>query len=153
MSNKLGNGSGLDIYQLLLEASKKQEKKTKSELLQSIGVKEYFDGGSIRIDMKTCKGIECKLCIEACPTNALYWRAGEIGIVEELCIFCAACVWSCIVDNCINVGRHRSNGESEMFSTPRRVLTVMRNINSRKRIERLKSRFPDMETFLRKYGK
>ena len=153
MSNKPASGSGIDIYQLLLEASKKRERRRKKELLRSIGVKEYFDEGSIRIDMNTCKGIECKLCIEACPTNALYWRAGEVGIVKELCVFCAACVWSCVVDDCVQVSRKRPNREIERFGTPREVLMLLRNINSKKRVERLKSRFPDIETFLRRYGK
>jgi len=154
MSKKTEN-SGTNIYELLLEASekkKKEKREKRAELLKSMGVEEYFEEGSIRIDMKTCKGIECNLCVEACLTNALYWRAGEIGIVEDLCVYCVACVFNCIVDNCIEVTRKRPNGKVEKFSTPRDVLTLLSNIGSGKRSERLKSRFPTAEDYLKRYG-
>ncbi|MFQ5759035.1 MAG: 4Fe-4S binding protein, partial [Candidatus Bathyarchaeia archaeon] len=93
----------VDIFQLLEEASKKERREKKEKLLQSVGVKEFFEEGSIQINTSICDGVECKLCIEACPTNALYWRSGKIGVVEELCVFCTACVLSCIVDDCIKV--------------------------------------------------
>ena len=154
MPEKTDN-SGANIYELLLEASekkKKEKKEKRAELLKSMEVKEYFEEGNIKIDMKTCRGRECNLCVEACPTNALYWKTGEIGIVEDLCVYCAACVFNCVVDNCIEVIRKRPNGKIERFSTPRDVLTLLRNINSGKRSERLKSRFPTAEDYLERYG-
>ena len=147
--------SDSNIYDLLLQASEKKEKEKKesrAELLESIGVKEYFEEGNIDIDMKTCRGLECNLCVEACPTNALYWKAGEIGIVEELCVYCAACVFNCVVDNCIRVRRKRPNGKVEEFSTPRDVLRLLNNINSGKRCDRLKSIFQTAEDYLKRYG-
>ena len=147
--------SGTNIYDLLLQASKKKEKEKKeirAELLKSMGVKEYFEEGNIEIDMKTCKGLECNLCVEACPTNALYWKAGEIGIVEDLCVYCAACVFNCIVDNCIHLHRKRPNGKVEEFSTPRKVLRLLQDINSKKRCDRVKSIFPTTEAYLKRYG-
>ena len=154
MPEKTDN-SGVNIYELLLEASekkKKEKREKRAELLKSVGVEEYFEEGSIKIDMKTCKGRECNLCVEACPTNALYWKAGEIGIVEDLCVYCAACVFSCVVDNCIEVTRKRPGGKIEKFSTPRDVLTLLSGINSGKRFDRLKSRFPTPEDYLERYG-
>jgi len=145
--------SATDIYQLLLEAFRKRERERKTKLLESVGVKEFFEEGTISVDKNTCKGVECKLCIKACPTNALYWKTGEVGIVEELCVYCAACVYSCIVDNCIQVSRKRPNSQTEKFSTQKQVLTLLDNINSRQRVKRLKSRFPDVETFLKRYSK
>jgi len=145
MSEKSEASSGADIYQLLLEASKKKRKEKRAQLLQPLGIKEFFEEGSISIDKRTCEGVECKLCIEACPTNALYWKSGEVGIVEELCVFCTACVSNCIVDNCIQVSRKRANGEIEKFKTPRDVLTLLGYINSRKRINRMELRFPTIE--------
>ena len=138
MSKKIVS-SDLDIYQLLLEVSEKKKKDRRAQLIEPLGVKEYFDEGGISIDKKTCKGVECKLCIDACPTHALYWRSGEVGIVEELCIFCAACVLCCIVDDCIRVWRKRSNGEVEEFTNPQNVLMLMHKINCRKRLESVKS--------------
>lgn len=152
---KKTENSGADIYGLLLQASEEKEKEKKerrAELLKSVGVKEYFEGGSIEIDMKTCKGLECNLCVDACPTNALYWKAGKIGIVEDLCVHCAACVLNCIVDNCIRVRRKRSNGKIENFSTPREVLRLLQDINSGKRCDRLRSIFPSAEDYLERYG-
>jgi len=151
MSKKTENSS-VNIYDLLLQASEKEKKEKRAELLKSMEVKEYFEKGSVEIDMKTCKGLECNLCVEACPTNALYWKAGEIAIVEDLCIYCAACVFNCVVDNCIRVRRKRSNGKVEKFSTPKDVLTLLHNINSGKRLDRLRSRFPTVEDFFKRYG-
>ena len=145
--------SGKDIFTLLSEASKKKRKEKKAQILQSMDVKEFFEEGSISIDKKTCKGVECKLCIKACPTNALYWKNGEVGIEEDLCVFCAACVANCIVDNCIRVSRKRPNGGIEKFSKPIDVLVLLNNINSEKRMEAIKLLFTDSEAYLERYGK
>lgn len=145
--------SSVDIYQLLLETSERRRRERRAQLLQSVGVKEYFEEGSIRIDVRTCRGTECDLCIKVCPTNALYWRSGEIGVVEDLCVFCGACVLNCIVDHCIQVARSRPNEKMERFSTPREVLTLFNEINIRKRAERVKSRLPDAEAYLKRYGR
>ncbi len=150
--SKKTDDSGANIYELLLEASEKEKKAKRAELLKSMGVKEYFEEGSIEIDMKTCKGIECNLCVEACPTNALYWKAGEIGIVEDLCVYCAACVFCCVVENCIRVSRKRPKGKVEKFSTPRDVLRLLHNINSGKRCDRLRSIFPTADAYVERYG-
>jgi Fe-S-cluster-containing hydrogenase component 2 len=139
----MSRNSGTDIFQLLQKTSKEKKKKKRAQLLQSIGVKEFFESGTIQIDMKTCRGTECELCIKACPTNALYWKTGEIGIVKELCVYCSACVLNCIVDNCIQVSRRRVNGETEKFSTPRQVSGLLHNINTGKRGKTVKLLFPD----------
>lgn len=144
-----------NIFELLLQDSEEKDnekKKEKAELLKSLGVNEYFAEGSLDIDMKTCKGIECNLCVKTCPTNALYWKAGEIGITEDLCVYCAACVFNCIVDNCIRVQRKRSNGEEERFGTPKDVVRLFHNLNSGKRCDRLRSIFPTAVEYLKRYG-
>jgi len=151
MSKKQDKSSSMDIYGLLLEASKKQKRTRKDQLLKSLGVKEFFEEGSIRIDMKTCKGVECKFCIKVCPTNALYWKAGEIGIAEELCIYCASCVLNCMIDDCIEIRRKRQNGENERFSKPADVFKLWERLNTRKRMDALKMILPDEEAFLKRY--
>jgi Fe-S-cluster-containing hydrogenase component 2 len=148
--NKLDSSSS-DIFQLLLETAERERKQRREELLAPLGVKEFFVDGSITIDKRTCKGVECKLCIKACPTNALFWKTGEVGIIRELCIYCGACVLSCIVDDCIKVSRKRTNGEVEAFSTPRDVIILQNSINAKKRLERIKSIFPTFEEYLRRY--
>jgi NAD-dependent dihydropyrimidine dehydrogenase PreA subunit len=139
MSEKDGDNRA-DIFKLLLKASEQKKKERKAQLLEPIGVKVYFDEGSIRIDKRTCKGVECKLCIEACPTHALYWKSGEVGIVEDLCLYCAACVWNCIVDDCIRVSRKRPDGEVEEFSNIKDICVLMNKIIGKKRRDRVRSR-------------
>src|SRR4030067_3094563 len=111
--SKPNKPSSVDIFQILSETAEKTKKKQREELLTSLSVKEFFVEGNITIDKKTCRGVECKLCIKACPTSALFWKAGEVGITQELCIYCGACVLSCIVDDCIKIERKRPNGETE----------------------------------------
>ena len=151
MSEKGQKSSSLDIFQLLTETTEKEKKKQREELLAPLGMIEFFDEGDITINKRTCQGVECKLCIEACPTNALYWRAGEVGITEELCIYCGACVLSCIVDDCIKLVRKRSTGEIERFSKPREFLTLQNDINAKKRFERIQDIFPKIENYLKRY--
>jgi len=152
MPKKQDEKTSMDIYELLLEASKKQKKAKREQLLKSVGVKEFFEEGNIKIDMKTCKGVECKLCIKACPTNALFWKTGEIGITEELCIYCTSCVLNCMVDNCIQVERKRANGETERFSTPIQVCSLLERLNVRNRVKTVESVFPEREeTFMKRY--
>jgi Fe-S-cluster-containing hydrogenase component 2 len=142
-----------DIFQLLLQSSRKKEKEKRTQLLGSLGVKEFFEEGNITINMKTCRGIECNLCVKACPTKALFWRNGEIGITKELCVYCGACVLNCIVDECIQVRRKRQNATIEKYSKPREVVILFNSINGRKRMERVESIFPTAESYLKRYGK
>jgi len=129
----------------------KEKKKRRKELLAPLSVKEFFVEGSIAINKRTCKGVECKLCIEACPTNALFWKAGEVGITKELCIYCGACVLNCIVDDCIRIVRKRENGEVESFSKPREFTALQHGINVKKRFERIQDVFPKAEDYLKRY--
>ncbi|PVX24214.1 MAG: hypothetical protein CW691_08375 [Candidatus Bathyarchaeum sp.] len=146
----------VNIFDLLSEeAPEEEEEKPKSrraELLEPMGVKDRFEEGSISIDMRTCRGIECNLCVKACPTNALYWKVGEIGIIEDLCIHCAACVANCMVDDCIRVTRKRPDGKIETFSNAKDVCKLMRNINLRKGRDRVESLFPTVEEYFERYG-
>jgi NAD-dependent dihydropyrimidine dehydrogenase PreA subunit len=150
---KPSDRSNVDIFQLLKEAAEKERKKRKAELLAALSLTEFFVEGSIAINKRTCKGVECKLCIEACPTNALFWKNGEVGIVPELCIYCGACVLSCIVDDCIRVVRRRENGEVERFSKPRDFTSIEHGVSGKKRCERVKDVFPEAEEYLKRYGK
>jgi Fe-S-cluster-containing hydrogenase component 2 len=139
--------------QLLTEKAEKEKKKRRQELLTLLNVKEFFVNGRITINKRTCKGVECKLCIEACPTNALFWKAGEVGIVEELCIYCGACVLSCIVDGCIKVERKRVTDEVEKFSKPRDFTALQHGINVKKRRGKIQEVFPKVEDYLKWYNK
>jgi Fe-S-cluster-containing hydrogenase component 2 len=123
---------GVDIFQMLIEDSKRRRER-RAELLKNLGVIEYFSDGEISINSKICQGIECKLCIKACPTSALYWSYGRVNVVEEVCIYCAACVLSCIVNDCIKVTRKRPDGRIEKFSKPIDVIKLLNSISSKRR--------------------
>lgn len=129
----------IDIFQLLLEGEKVKRKR-KSEILESMGIKSLFDEGEIKIDMRTCLGVECRLCIKACPTNALYWGNGQVNIIGDLCIYCAACVLICMVDDCIRVTRRRADGRVETFSKPRDVEIIMQLLGAEKRLKMVNRR-------------
>jgi len=120
--------------------------KEHKELLATLGVEEFFLEGDVSIDRKTCRGIECQLCIKACPTSALFWKVGEVGIVKELCIYCGACVLSCIVDNCIRIERKRISGEVETFSKPKDYIMLQNRISTEKRSGKIKEAFPKTES-------
>ena len=132
-----------------------EEQKPESErakLLDSMGVEDRFKEGTISIDMRTCRGIECNLCVKACPTNALYWKGGDIGIIDDLCIHCTACVANCMVDDCIKVTRKRPDGKDEEFSNAKDVCMLLKKINSKKEVERVNSLYPTVEEYLDRHG-
>jgi ferredoxin len=148
----------VNIFDLLSEEVPEAEEEPKpksrrAELLEPMGIKDCFEEGSISIDMRTCRGIECNLCVKACPTNALYWKAGEIGIIEDLCIHCTACVANCMVDDCIHVTRKRPDGTTESFSNAKDVCVLLRNINLKKGMERVKSLYPTLDEYFERHGK
>lgn len=150
------NSASFDIFGLLSEEKKEPEKsdrkKQREELLAPTGVKELFPEGTISINKYTCVGVQCKLCIKACPTNALYWSAGEVGIIEDLCVYCGACVLNCMVDDCIKVTRKRENGETEGFGKPMDVVMLADRLNAKKRFERVRDVLPSGEAYCEKYG-
>lgn len=145
------SSANVDIFDLLLDSGKKAKKQQREELLAASGVKEFFAEGNISIDKRTCWGIECKLCIKACPTNALYWKTGEVGVTQDLCVYCGACVLSCMVNDCIKIKRKREDGTVEKFSKLKDVIALENSINAKKRLERVKEVFPTVEAYCERY--
>ena len=139
------------IFELLQETDKKRRKIKRSQLLETMKVKQFFDDGNITINERTCQGLECELCIKICPTKALYWRDGKVGIINDLCVYCGACVVACIVDDCIVVTRTREDGKVERFSKPTDVTKLFCTINSGRRRKRLESIFPSREAYLSRF--
>lgn len=151
--HKPSRSSNLNTFQLLTKTTEEAKNKRREEFLAALGVEEFFVDGSITINKRTCKGVECKLCIEACPTYALFWKVGEVGIVKELCIYCGACVLSCIVNDCIKIERKRVTGEVEKFSKPRDFTALQHGINVKKRRGKIQEVFPKVEDYLKRYNK
>ena len=146
------SASAIDIFGLLSEDSPEAaKKKRRQELLEPTGVKELFKEGNISVNKYTCAGVQCKLCVKACPTNALYWKSGEVGITEDLCVYCGACVLSCMVDDCIKIERKREDGKVEKFSKPNDFTLLNEKINSKKRLERVRAILPTVEEYCEKY--
>jgi len=130
----------MSLQKFMPEDHERMNREERIQLLESIGVKEIFNEGEMEINRRTCRGVDCRLCIQACPTNALYWKEGEVGIVEELCVYCTSCVNVCMIDSCIRVSRVRSSGEIEKFSSPQEIQKLLRSISCQKANERTKSR-------------
>ena len=144
--------SPTDIFSLMSEESPEQARKTRrKELLEPTGVKDVFKEGKIDINKFTCVGVQCKLCIKACPTNALYWSNSGVGVVDDLCVYCGGCVLNCMVDDCIKIERKREDGSKERFSKPKDVIAVAEKVNSKKRLERVKAVFPTAENYCHRY--
>ena len=150
------NSSTIDIFGLLSEEKTEPEKpdrrKEREELLAPTGFEDRFPEGTISINKHTCVGVQCKLCITACPTNALYWKTGEVGIIEDLCVHCGACVLCCMVDDCIQVSRKREDGKTERFGKPRDVLMLADRLNAEKRFQRVKDVYPSWEAYCERKG-
>ena len=152
------DSSSFDIFGLMSEEKPKpspeeEKRKRRKELLEPTGVKELFKDGTISINKFTCVGAQCRLCIKACPTSALFWATGEVGVIEDLCVYCGACELSCMVDNCIKIERKRENGTLERLCKPKDVILLAEKINSKKRLDRVKAVFPSTDTFCDRYGK
>jgi NAD-dependent dihydropyrimidine dehydrogenase PreA subunit len=146
--------SNVDIFGLLsADTEERAKKKRRKELLEPTGVKELFKEGTIKINKFTCVGGQCRLCVNACPTNALYWSSGQVGITEDLCVYCGACVLNCMVNDCIKIERKREDGKKEQFSKPRDVIMLQDKINTQKRFERVKAVLPSVEAYCEKYDK
>jgi len=151
VAEKRDEKTSTDIFKALLETSKKQRRAKREQMLKAVGVQEFFEEGGIKIDMKTCKGVECEFCIKVCPTKALYWKAGEIAIIDDLCVYCTSCVLNCMVDGCIEVHRKRNNGTVERFKTPAEVCALSQNTSTEKRIDAVKKLLPDQEAYVQRY--
>jgi ferredoxin len=141
-----------DIFGLLSENTADAERrKNREELLAPTGVKELFKEGKISINNYTCVGVQCKQCLKVCPTNALYWGNGKVEIIDDLCVYCGACVLSCMVDDCIKVERKREDGKIEKFSKPGDVILLEKKANANKRIQRVQSVMMKPQDYYSKY--
>ena len=146
------NASTIDIFGMLSEDSpEKARKKRRQELLEPTGVKELFKEGKISINKFTCVGGQCKLCVKACPSNALYWKTGEVGIIEDLCVYCGACVLSCMVDDCIKIERRREDDKLERFGKPSEFVMLEDKIGAKRRFDRVNAIFPSISSYCEKY--
>ncbi len=146
------NNSSGDIFGVSSENTQDSERrKNREELLAPTGVKELFKEGKISINPYTCVGVQCKQCLKVCPTNALYWGNGKVEIIDDLCVYCGACVLSCMVDDCIKVERKRDDGVVEKFSKPGDVILLEKNANANKRIQRVQSVMMKPQDYYLKY--
>ena len=146
------NGSAIDIFGMLSEESpEKARRKRRQELLEPTGVKELFKDGKININKFTCVGGQCKLCVKACPTSALYCKKGEVGIIEDLCVYCGACVLSCMVYDCIKIERRREDDKVERFSKPNDVVMLEEKIGGKRRFDRVNAIFPSISSYCENY--
>ncbi|MCW4009769.1 MAG: hypothetical protein NWF05_04010 [Candidatus Bathyarchaeota archaeon] len=154
------NSSSIDIFDMLSDSEKKADETEtpqnaqRQELLASTKYKDkdLYPEGTITINRYTCVGLQCKLCIKACPTNALYWTNNGIEVIDDLCLHCDACVLCCMVDDCIKVTRKRPDGKTETFSKPKDVIVMVDKANAEKRMQRICDIYPTAEEYCKKHG-
>ncbi len=149
----------MDIFGLLVseeerrrKAEEERRRALREEVLGALGIPDFFVEGSVRIDRSKCYGVECDLCVKACPTKAIFWRSGELVVQEEICIYCMACVVNCMVEGCITVRRVRPDGTVEEFSSVRDAARLLHAISGRKANEAVSAIYPDEEAFLARHG-
>jgi NAD-dependent dihydropyrimidine dehydrogenase PreA subunit len=148
------DSSSVDIFGLLDSKEKEEPKKEQSqrqELLSTTKVKDLFPEGKITVNRYTCIGVQCKLCIKVCPTNALYWSNEGVGIIDDLCVHCHACVLSCMVPECIKIDRKRSETDSENFGKISDIVSIDEKLNAKKRVSRVNDMFSSWEDYCDKY--
>ena len=104
------------------------------KIIDDLGIKrEDFDFIELKIDHATCRLGECRLCIEHCPTNALY-QSEKVELVPDLCIACGGCVLLCMVPKCMELTRVRkATGQKETMRTTNEVKKLLGALNTRKR--------------------
>jgi electron transfer flavoprotein alpha subunit len=56
---------------------------------------------AIQVISEKCKG--CKLCIKACPFDAIYME-GKLAVINEKCTACKQCIEACKFDAIIDTG-------------------------------------------------
>lgn len=154
--------SNYDIFGLLSSSEnttetdkasdKSAQRKQREELLAPTCVQDIFPEGTISINQQTCVGVQCKLCIKVCPTNALFWQSSGVGIIDDLCVHCGACVLVCMVDDCIKITRKREDGTEEQFSKASDVIALTNEVNAKKRFERVQEVFPTSTEYCKKYS-
>jgi len=142
----------VDIFGLLAGEEEKRRRAIREEVLGALGIPDFFVKGSVHIDERKCYGVECDLCVKACPTKAIFWRSGRLVVQDEICIYCTACVANCMVEGCITVRRVRPDGTVEEFSSPGDVARLLRAIAGRRAEDAVERLFPRPEDFLARYS-
>lgn len=59
-----------------------------------------FTDEQLQVSAERClnarfKQINCRVCIEVCPVDAIQITGGAVAIDAEVCVRCGACVWPC----------------------------------------------------------
>jgi Na+-translocating ferredoxin:NAD+ oxidoreductase RNF subunit RnfB len=104
------------------------------KMLEELNAPQHFDEITLSIDDPICvRSQGCRLCVDKCPTNALY-MGNKVELVQALCIGCGGCIRVCMVPGCITLTRKRkSTGRVEKFSTPLQTQKIDAAENARKK--------------------
>ncbi|MFW9917829.1 MAG: hypothetical protein ACFFGZ_19690 [Candidatus Thorarchaeota archaeon] len=104
------------------------------KMLAELNAPQLYDEINLAIDDPVCvRSQGCKLCVEKCPTKALY-MGNKVELIQELCIACGGCVRVCMVPGCITLTRRRkTTGRVDKFSTPLQAQKIDAAENARKK--------------------
>lgn len=104
------------------------------KMLEELNAIDYFADITLTIDDPICvRSQGCKLCVDKCPTKALY-MGNKVELIQELCIGCGGCIRVCMVPGCMTLTRRRkSTGRMDKFSTPLQTQKIDAAENARKK--------------------
>ncbi|MHA2233453.1 MAG: ATP-binding protein [Candidatus Hodarchaeales archaeon] len=104
------------------------------KMLEELNAPQLFDEIQLLIDDPVCvRSQGCRLCVDKCPTKALY-MGNKVEFIQDLCNGCGGCVRVCMVPGCITLTRRRkSTGRLENFSTPLDTQKIDAAENARKK--------------------
>ena len=104
------------------------------KILEELNAPQLYDEIKLSIDDAICvRSQGCKLCVEKCPTHALY-MGNKVELIQDLCNGCGGCIRVCMVPGCMSLTRKRKNtGRLEKFSRPLQAQKIDAAENSRKK--------------------
>lgn len=104
------------------------------KMLEELNAPQLFDEIQLSIDDPVCvRSQGCRLCVDKCPTKALY-MGNKVELIQDLCIGCGGCVRVCMVPGCITlIRRRKSTGRLENSSTPLDTQKIDAAENARKK--------------------
>ncbi len=103
-------------------------------ILEELNAPQLFKDIVLSIDDPICvRSQGCKLCVDKCPTKALY-MGNKVELISGLCNGCGGCVRVCMVPGCMTLTRTRiDTNRIEKFSTPNQIQKIDNARNALKR--------------------
>lgn len=94
-ANLFDLSANIDVIKVAKESIKKAKEKTKKDFYISVSFGISGDPHIRKANINSSKCKKCKICIKACPHNAINEDNERIKIIEYNCIGCGKCIEVC----------------------------------------------------------